>query len=150
VGIHGSETCLECNRTLITSGSLSKLAIELNMCAMSNLRCTWISLLSEEILNCNRQVSLEYGSRAWEYDTSTRYRLDCLSIPGWLEIYCAGSVEGKSKNWQRFSFAIDCKWFSIVDSVNILNSFAIVITCRGSDTPENSNPICWCRYHIST
>jgi len=28
------------------------------------------------------RVSLEYVSRVSGYDTSTRYRLDCLSIPG--------------------------------------------------------------------
>jgi len=91
-------------------------------------RSAWISFLSEEILDCILQVSWEYASRVSGYDTSTWYGIDSLSIPWWLEIYCAGSVSGKSRSWYRFSFGIDCKLFNSVDSENIQNSFAILVS----------------------
>jgi len=51
-----------------------------------SLRCAWTSFQSEEMLGCILRVSLEYASRVSGYDTSTWYRLDSLSIPGWLDI----------------------------------------------------------------
>jgi len=51
--------------------------------------------LKPEQLNTPRHilwVILECTSCILQYDISTPYHLDCLSIPGWLQIYCAGSV----------------------------------------------------------
>ena len=64
-----------------------------------DLRCAWTSFLSEEILGWLLPVGLEYAGCLLRFDTSTRYRLDSLCIPAWLEIYCDGSVSGKSKCW---------------------------------------------------
>jgi len=118
---------------LVKSGSWIEYACgvkseTINLDRRVDLRCAWISFLSEEILGCILWVCRDYASRVSGYDTSTGYRLDSLSIPGWLEIYCTGSVSGKSRHWLRFSFAIDCKLFNIVDSENIPNSFAILVS----------------------
>jgi len=50
------------------------------------LRSAWTSFLSEEMLGCTLQVSLEYTSRVSRYATSPRCCLDSLSISGWLDI----------------------------------------------------------------
>ena len=91
------------------------------------LRCAWTSFRSEEMLGWILRVSLKYVSSVSGYDTSTRYRLDSLSIPGWLEIFWAGSVSGELRSWKRFSCAIGWKSFNMVDSLNIPNSFVTVV-----------------------
>ena len=91
----------------------------INLNRRVELRCARSSFLSAEILGWLYRVSLEYASRVSGYDASTRYRLDSLSIHGWLAIYCTGSVSGESRSWERFSCAIDWQWFNIDDSVNI-------------------------------
>jgi len=91
-------------------------------------RCAWTSFVSKEILSCILQVSLEYVSCVSAYNTTTRSRWDSLSIPGWLEIYCTGTVSGESRSWPRFSCAIDCQLFNIDDSVNIPNSIATLVS----------------------
>jgi len=101
----------------------------INLDRRVDLRCAWISFLSEEILGCNLRVSVEYASRVSGYDTPSWYGIDSLSIPRWLEIYCAGSVSGKWRSWYGFSFAIEYKSFNSVDSENIPNSFAILVSC---------------------
>ena len=73
------------------------------------LRCAWTSFLSEEMLSCTIRVSLEYASRISGYDTLTRSRLDCLSIPGWLDIWsfiCLRRVE-------KFTVFLLCNWLKI-------------------------------------
>jgi len=128
------------------------------------LWCTLISFLSEEMLSCILRVSLEYASYISGHDTSTWYHFECLSIPGWLDIFCAGPVPVESRSWQRFSCRIDWKWFNIVDSVNIHNSILIVVSgmpeidtyqiiwivLGGSSTPENGSLVRIYRYHNST
>jgi len=93
-----------------------------------DLMCTWTLFLSEEILSFILLVSLEYASCVSGYNTSTRYRFESLSIPGWFKIYCTGSVSGESRSWEWFSSAIDCKLFNIDDSVNISNSFVTLVS----------------------
>jgi len=136
----------------------------INLDRRVDLRCAWISFLSEEILGWIFRISLEYDSRVSGYDTSIRSGIDSLSISRWLEIYCAGSVSGKSWSWYQFSFAIDSKLFKSVDSENIPNSFAILvsgvpeidklpiiwITHADSGAPEYSNSVRRCRYHNSS
>jgi len=90
--------------------------------------CAWTSFLSEEILGWILQVSLQHASRVSQYDTSTRYRLDCLSIPAWFDKYCTGSVSGGSRSWERFSCATNCNLFNIDDSVNISNCFVTLVS----------------------
>jgi hypothetical protein len=73
------------------------------------LRCAWNSFLSEEMLGCMLRVSLEYASRVSGYDTPTRYRLDSLSIPGWLDIRswtCLRRVE-------KLTAILLCNWLKI-------------------------------------
>jgi len=74
------------------------------------LRCAWNSFLSEEMLGSMLRVSLEYASHVSGYDTPTRYRLDSLSIPGWLDIRswtCLRRVEQLTailfSNWLKIS-----------------------------------------------
>ena len=74
------------------------------------LRCGWTSFLSEEMLSCMLRVSLVCASRVSGYDTSTRYRLDSLSIPGWLDVRswtCLRRVQKLTailwSNWLRIS-----------------------------------------------
>jgi len=74
-----------------------------------DLRCAWSVFPSKEIFGCILRVILQYASHVVGYDTSTRYRSDSRYIPGWLDLYCAGSVSGKSRCWQRFCSAINCK-----------------------------------------
>ena len=71
----------------------------INLDRRVNKRCSCILFLSEDILGYMLLVILEYASRVLGYNTSTRHRLDSLSIPGSSEIYCAGSVSGKSRSW---------------------------------------------------
>jgi len=89
----------------------------INLNSRVDLRCAWTWFLSQEIISCILQVRLESASHVSGYDTSTRSRLDSLSIPGWWEIYCTGSVSGESGSWQWFCRAINCKFFNNVDSV---------------------------------
>ena len=91
----------------------------INLDRRVDLRCAWTSFVSEEMLGWIHRVSLEYASRVSGYDASTRYRVNSLSIPGWLAMYCTGSVSGESRSWERFSCAIDWQLFNIDDSVNI-------------------------------
>jgi len=100
----------------------------INLDRWVNFRCTWASFLSEEILGCIHRVILEYASCISGYNLSTRYCSDRLSIPGWVEIYCTGSVSGESRSWQRYSCAIDCKLLNIDDSVNIPNPFVTLVS----------------------
>ena len=129
-----------------------------------SLRCAWTSFLSEEILGCMLRVSLEYTCRVSGYYTSTRYRLDCLSIPGWFKVYCTGSVSGGSRSWERFSCTIDCKLFNIDGSVNISNSFVTLVSgvpeidkqqgigikLGSSGAPENTDLVWRFQNHNST
>ena len=117
-----------------------------------DLRCSWISSLSMEILGSILQVRLKYVSRVIGYDTATPYRWDSLSIPGWLEIYSDGSVSGESRCWERFSCPIARKLFSIIDSVNIPNSFAILLSgVPAIDSVSNgSNPLEWFQVRVGT
>jgi len=103
------------------------------------LRCTWTLFLSEEMLGCILRVSQDYVSRVWGYDTSTHYRLDSISIAGWLEIFGAGSVSGESRSWQRFSCAIDWQSVNMVDSLNIPNSFGTEDSIRCTSNRHASN-----------
>jgi hypothetical protein len=100
----------------------------INLDRRLDLRCNWISFQREEILSCILQVSLQYTSRVSGYNTSTGYGLDSLSIPRWLEKYCAGSVSGKSQGWYWFSCAIHCEIFIIDNSDSIPNSFTILLS----------------------
>jgi len=81
----------------------------INLDRRVDLRCPWIWFLSEDIFGCFLRVSLQYASCVSGYDTSSRSGIDSLWIPGWLEIYCAGSVSETSRSWYWFSFAIDCR-----------------------------------------
>jgi len=127
-------------------------------------RCAWTSLLSEDILGCIVRVSLEYPSRVLEYDTSIRYRLDSLSNPGWLEIYCTLQDQSQESREVDSNSLIDSKLFNIVDSENIPNSFVTLVSgapeidkqqiigikLGGSGAPENTNLIRSLLYHNST
>jgi hypothetical protein len=73
------------------------------------LRCSWTSFLSDEMLGCTIRVNQEYARRVSGYDTSTRYPLDCLSIPRWLDIQswiCLRRVE-------KFTAILLCNWLKI-------------------------------------
>jgi len=111
----------------------------INLDSIVALRCAGTSFLSEEMLGCILRVGLEYASRVSGYDPSTRYRLDSYSIPGWLEIFGAGSVSGESRSWQQFSCAIDWKSVNMVDSLNIPNSFGTVGSIRCTSNWHASN-----------
>jgi hypothetical protein len=128
VGSYKNNECLhiEMSRGILYACSVKSETITFDK--RVDLRCTWISWLSKEILGWIFRKSVEYPFRVLGYNTLTRYRLDSLSIPGWLEIYCDGSVSGESKCWYRFSCAIDSKLFSIIDLVDIPNSFAILVS----------------------
>jgi len=135
----------------------------INLDRRVDLKCAWTSFPREEILGWIVQVSLESASHVSGYDASTQYRLDTLSIPGWLEIYCDGTVSGESRSWQQFSCAIDSELFNIVDSSNIENSSMtlvsgapeidkqqiIGITLGSSGAPENTDLVCRFRNHNS-
>jgi len=92
------------------------------------LRCAWTSFLSNEILGCIFQVSLEYARCVEGYHISTGYRIDSHSISGRLQIYYTKSISRESKSWERFSHTMDFKLFNIVDSVNILNCFVTQVS----------------------
>jgi len=94
----------------------------------SDFRCAWTSFLSVDVLSCIFQVSLEYMSHVSWNGRSTWYHLDSQSIPGYIQLYYTGSVSRELGSWQWFSCAIDCKWFNIVDSVSILNSFMTLLS----------------------
>jgi hypothetical protein len=97
----------------------------INLDRRMDLRCAGTSFLSEEIVGWIHMVSLGCASGVLGYNTSTWYCIDSLPISGWLDMYCAQSVSGKSRSWNQFSYAIDCRLLNIVDLVNILNSFTI-------------------------
>jgi hypothetical protein len=87
--------------------SVKSETIKLNRIVL--LTCAWTSFLSKEMLSCTLCVSLEYASHISGYDTSTRYRLDCLSIQGWLDIrswICLRRVE-------KFTVILLCNWLKI-------------------------------------
>jgi len=71
----------------------------INLDRRVDLRRARMLFQSEETLGCILRVSLEYASCVFGYDTSTWYRWDTVSIRGWFEIYCAGSVSEKSRSW---------------------------------------------------
>jgi hypothetical protein len=139
-------------------------SITINLNKRWDLRCAWTTFLSDEILGCIVQISLEYLSRVSKHDTSTWYRLGCLSIDGCIEIYCIRSVSGQARSWQQFCCEIDYKLLNIDDSVDILNSFRtlvsglpeidmqqlIAIKLGSSGTPEHPDLICSFQNHNST
>jgi len=93
-----------------------------------DLWCVWTSFLSEKIHGCIPRISLEYASHVLGYEIFTRYCLDSLSLPRWLERYSTGSISRESRSWQKFSCAIDCKLFNLVDSENIPNPFVTLVS----------------------
>jgi hypothetical protein len=99
VGSYVNNECLHVETSLWIEYECGVKSGTITLDRQVNLKYAWISLLSEEILGSILRVSLEYGSRVLGYDTSTQYRLDSLSIPGWLEMYCDGSVSGESRCW---------------------------------------------------
>jgi len=82
----------------------------INLDRRVDLRCGWTSFLSEEILSFILRVSLEYSRGVLGYDISTRYRLDSLSIQGWLDILywiCLWRVE-------KVTVILFCNWLYII------------------------------------
>jgi hypothetical protein len=136
----------------------------INLDRRVDLRSAWTSFLSEEILGCILPVSLEYASHVSGYDTSIRYSLHSLAIPGWLEIYCTGSVSGQLRSGEWFPGAINCKLFNISDSGNIPNSFVTLVSgapeivkqqgigikLQSSGAPQNTDFFYRFRNHNST
>jgi hypothetical protein len=129
-----------------------------------HLGCTWISLLSEELLVSILLVCVKYTSRVIGHATSPRYCLDSPSISGWLEIYCTGSVSGQLRSGEWFPGAINCKLFNISDSGNIPNSFVTLVSgapeivkqqgigikLQSSGAPQNTDFFYRFRNHNST
>jgi len=128
----------------------------INLHRRVDLRCAWTSVLSEQILSCILEVSLKCTSHVSGYDTTSRYLFDSLSVAGLWEVHCAGSVSGEGRSWQWFDGAINCKWFIIVDSVNIPKCFVTLVSgapeidmqqitrikLASSGTPENTDLVC--------
>ena len=122
-----------------------------------DLRCDWTWFLSDEIHGCILRVSLEYASRVLGYDTLSGYRLDSLSIPGWLERDTI--LDQSQESWEvdsdslvhRVYLTQSCWFVTLVSGAPEIDKQLIIeIKLGGSGAPENTNLVCRSRCHNST
>jgi hypothetical protein len=95
VGSYVNNMCLHVEIRRWLEYECSVISRTITLARRVHLRWAWISLLNEEMFSGIPRVRLESTSRVLEYDRSTQYHIESLSIPGWLEIYGDGSVSGE-------------------------------------------------------